>query len=48
MREPVGALDLVATTAEVVLVVLLMKLRRDRFPKRRKAGRSKGRGGYDR
>lgn len=35
MREPVGALDLAATTAEVALVVLLAKLRRDLFPKRR-------------
>ena len=35
MREPVGTLDLAATTAEVALVVLLVKLGRDLFPKRR-------------
>jgi hypothetical protein len=37
MREPVGALDLTATAAEVVLVILLVNLRRDLFPKRRRS-----------
>jgi hypothetical protein len=35
MREPVGALDLAATVVEVVLVLLLAKLKRDLLPKRR-------------
>jgi hypothetical protein len=36
VRLPVGGLDLVATAAEVALVILLMRLRRSLPPKKRR------------